>query len=46
MRRHFRTPLARWGFTALAVFTGATHQLGPCLFATALALYAWRVHRR
>lgn len=35
-----RTPLARWGFTALALL--ATAQAGPFLATTALAAYAWR----
>ena len=46
MRRHFRTPLARWGFTALALFAAATDQFVPYLFCAALAFYAWRVRRR
>jgi hypothetical protein len=43
MRRHFRSPLARWGFTVLAVLAIATAQPGPFLVATVLAAYAWRV---
>lgn len=44
-----RTPLARWGFTALAFLALATAQTGPFLATTALAAYAWRNrphHRR
>ncbi|MCM1943159.1 hypothetical protein NC239_33650 [Streptomyces sp. G3] len=37
-----RTPLARWGFTALALLALATAQAGPFLATTALAAYAWR----
>lgn len=37
-----RTPLARWGFTALAVLALATAQTGPFLVTAALAAYAWR----
>ncbi|MFF9271125.1 hypothetical protein EF919_18230 [Streptomyces sp. WAC02707] len=37
-----RTPLARWGFTTLAVLAFATAQTGPFLITTALAAYAWR----
>ncbi|MEV6504818.1 hypothetical protein AB0M61_01685 [Streptomyces sp. NPDC051642] len=43
MRRHFRSPLARYGFTTLAVLAAATGQLGPAVFAGALAYYAWKV---
>ncbi|MFF7142282.1 hypothetical protein ACFZB5_13670 [Streptomyces nodosus] len=45
MRRHFRSPLARYGFTVLAVLALATAQTGPALVCTALAIHAWR-HRR
>lgn len=41
MRKHFRTPLARWGFTTLAVLAAATGQYGAALFAATLAAYAW-----
>lgn len=43
MRRHFRSPLARWGFTALAVLAIGTAQPGPFLVAAALAAYAWKI---
>lgn len=46
MRRHFQHPLARWGFTVLAVLAAATGQLGPFLVTTVLAVYSWRVRRR
>lgn len=39
-----RTPLARWGFTALAFLALATAQTGPFLVTAALAAYGWR-HR-
>ncbi|MEU5908931.1 MULTISPECIES: hypothetical protein [Actinomycetes] len=39
------TPLARWGFTALAVLSVLTAQPGPFLVTAALAAYAWRCHR-
>ena len=42
MRRHFRHPLARWGFTTLAVLAAATAQPGPFLITTILAAYAWK----
>lgn len=43
MRRHFRSPLARWGFTALALLALATGQPVPFLVAAVLAAYSWRV---
>ena len=43
MREHFRSPLARWGFTVLAVFGFATAQPGPALVATVIAIYAWKI---
>ncbi|MCM8555365.1 hypothetical protein [Streptomyces sp. STCH 565 A] len=48
MRAIFRTPLARYGFTTLAVVALLTAQPGPFLVTTTLAAYAWRVrpHRR
>ena len=46
MRRHFRAPLARWGFTVLAVLALVTAQPGPFLACTAFAIYAWRCRRR
>ncbi|MGW2170391.1 hypothetical protein ACWC1C_07645 [Streptomyces sp. NPDC001705] len=48
MSRHFASPLARWGFTALAGVAVLTAQPGPFLVTAALAAYAWRCrpHRR
>jgi hypothetical protein len=43
MRRQFRTPLARWGFTVLALLAIATAQPGPALVTAVLALYAWKI---
>lgn len=37
-----RTPLARWGFTILAILALTTAQTGPFLITTALATYGWR----
>lgn len=45
MRRHFRSPLARYGFTVLAVAALLTAQTGPFLVTAALAAYSWRSHR-
>ena len=41
MRRLFRRPLARYGFTTLAVAALLTGQTVPCLVAGGLAVYAW-----
>lgn len=41
-----RTPLARYGFTTLAVLALATAQPWPFLITTALATYAWRNRTR
>lgn len=41
-----RTPLARWGFTLLALLAATTAQPGPFLITTALAAYAWRNRHR
>lgn len=46
MRRHFRSPLARWGFTTLAALALATAQPGPFLVTAALAAYSWRARHR
>ncbi|MCF2130142.1 hypothetical protein L1I79_27470 [Strepomyces sp. STD 3.1] len=46
MRRHFTSPLARYGFTALAGVAVLTAQPGPFLVTTALAAYAWRCRPR
>ena len=45
MRRHFRSPLARYGFTALALLALATGQPGPFLVTAVLAAYSWHVRR-
>ncbi|MFE0801111.1 hypothetical protein [Streptomyces sp. NPDC058812] len=45
MQHHFRTPLARYGFTVCAVAALLTAQPGPFLVSTALAAYAWRNRR-
>jgi hypothetical protein len=42
MRRIFRSPLALYGFPALAVVAFATGQLGAFLVTAVLALYAWK----
>jgi len=46
MRRHFRTPLARYGFTVCAAVALLTNQPAPFLFSAALAAYAWRIRPR
>ncbi|MFB6787670.1 hypothetical protein ACFCWT_13440 [Streptomyces olivaceus] len=46
MKRTFRTPLARWGFSVCAVVALLTAQPGPFLVTTILAAYAWRVRPR
>ena len=46
MRHHFRSPLARWGFTILATVACLTGQLAPFLVTTALAAYSWRCRPR
>jgi hypothetical protein len=40
------TPLARWGFTALAALAVLTGHAAPALFAGALAAAAWTARRR
>ncbi|MFC7983826.1 hypothetical protein [Streptomyces sp. NPDC057336] len=45
MQRHFRTPLARYGFTVCAAVALLTAQPGPFLVSAALAAYAWRNRR-
>lgn len=42
MQRSFRTPLARWGFTACAAIALLTNQPLPLLVSTTLAAYAWK----
>ena len=41
----FDTPLARWGFTALALFSYAVDLPRCCLVCAVAAIYAWRHHR-
>jgi hypothetical protein len=43
MRRHFKTPLARWGFSVCAAVALLTNQPAPFLVTTALAAYAWKI---
>ena len=42
MKALFRRPLARHGFTTLAVIALLTAQTGPFLICAVLAVYAWR----
>lgn len=46
MRHLFARPLARYGFTTLAVAALLTAQTGPFLVTAVLAAYAWRCRRR
>ncbi|HEX9755734.1 MAG TPA: hypothetical protein VGA42_08495 [Gemmatimonadales bacterium] len=46
MRRQFRMPLARYGFTVCAVIAFLTDQPAPFLVSAALAAYAWRIRPR
>lgn len=41
-----RTPLARWGFTALALLAAYSDQVWPFAITTALAAYGWRTQPR
>lgn len=41
-----RQPLAKWGFTVLAVVALTTGQTVPFLVTAAIATYAWRTRRR
>jgi hypothetical protein len=45
VRRLFSLPLARWGFTTLAVVSVLTAQPGPFLVTAALAAYSWHCAR-
>lgn len=45
MHNIFRRPLARWGFTTLAVVCVLTAQPGPFLVTTILAAYSWHCAR-
>jgi hypothetical protein len=42
MRRHFRSSLARYGFTICAVVAALNDLLLPAIVSTALAAYAWK----
>ncbi|MFF7946998.1 hypothetical protein [Streptomyces griseorubiginosus] len=42
MKALFRRPLARYGFTTLAVVALLTAQPGPFLVTAVLAAYSWR----
>ncbi|MEW2267898.1 hypothetical protein [Streptomyces sp. NPDC047868] len=43
---HLRTPMARWGFTILALLAAASDQMWPFFFTAALATYGWRTRPR
>jgi hypothetical protein len=45
VRRLFSLPLARWGFTTLAVASVLTAQQGPFLVCAALAAFSWHCAR-
>lgn len=42
MHRRFRAPLARYGFTALALLALANGLILPAVVCAAIALYAWK----
>lgn len=42
IRRELRQPLARWGFTTLALLALTTGQLYPALVAGTIAALAWK----
>lgn len=44
IRRDARQPLARWGFTAVAVFSLGTGQITAGLIVAALAGLCWHQH--
>ena len=46
MRRQFRSPLARYGFTLCAAVAFLTDQPAPFLVSAAVAAYAWRCRPR
>lgn len=46
MRHPFHHPLARWGFTLLAVLALVTHQAWPALVSGSFAWLAWRTRPR
>lgn len=41
MRRHFRSPLARWGFPLLCLVAYAGHFYQGAIVAGAITFYAW-----
>jgi hypothetical protein len=41
-----RTPLARWGFTILALLAAGTDQVWPFAITALLATYGWRTRPR
>ncbi|MFE9812434.1 hypothetical protein [Streptomyces sp. NPDC005548] len=41
-----RTPLARWGFTVLALLALMSDQVWPFVVTAGLAAYGWRTPRR
>jgi hypothetical protein len=43
MRRHFQTPLARYGFTVCAAVALLTDQPAPFLVSAVIAAYAWKI---
>ena len=45
MKRHFQSPLARYGFTVLAIVALLNGLPGPFLACTALAAYSWHCRR-
>ncbi|SFY52074.1 hypothetical protein [Streptomyces sp. F-1] len=46
MRRHFQHPLARRGFTVLAIVAALNGLWPPAVACTLLAAYAWHNRRR
>lgn len=45
MRRSLHTPLARYGFSVLAVFAALNGLWAPATLCTLIAVYAWRSTR-
>jgi hypothetical protein len=46
VRRILNSPLARWGFPALAVLAATTHQPLAAILCGAVAALAWKARRR
>ncbi|MEU3220019.1 hypothetical protein [Streptomyces sp. NPDC006971] len=42
---NFHTPLARWGFTTLAILGASTGQYAAALITGAIAAYTWTARR-